>query len=53
MRLMRLSVAVSHGSTLELSTTLGAERGAKAAAEAGNNIVGIMVGVLAKSAEEM
>lgn len=44
-RLIRLSVAVNHGSTFELRTTLGAERGAKAAAEAGNNMVGIMVDV--------
>ncbi len=40
---MRLSVTVNHGSTLELRTTLGADRGAKAAAEAGSNMVGIMV----------
>jgi hypothetical protein len=40
---MRLSVVVNHGSTLELRTTLGAERGAKAAADAGNNMVGIVV----------
>jgi len=39
---IRLSVTVNHGSTLVLSTTFGADRGAKAAAEAGNNIVGIM-----------
>lgn len=43
---MRLRVAVNHGSTLELRTTLGAERGAKAAADAGNNMVGIMVVVV-------
>ena len=46
MRLTRLRVAVNHGSTLEFRTTLGAERGAKAAADAGNNMVGIMVVVL-------
>ena len=40
--LMRLRVAVSQGSTLEFSTTLHVDRGAKAAAEAGSNIVGIM-----------
>lgn len=40
--LILLRVAVSHGSTLVLSTTLHVDRGAKAAAEAGNNIVGIM-----------
>lgn len=42
-RLIRLSVAVNHGSTFEFRTTLQVERGAKAAAEAGNsNMVGIM-----------
>lgn len=40
--LILFRVAVNHGSTLELSTTLHVDRGAKAAAEAGNNIVGIM-----------
>jgi hypothetical protein len=40
--LILLRVAVNHGSTLELRTTLHVDRGAKAAAEAGNNIVGIM-----------
>jgi hypothetical protein len=34
--------AVSHGSDLAPRTTLHVERGAKAAAEAGNNIDGIM-----------
>lgn len=41
MRLMRFSVAVSHGSGLELRTTLGGARGANAAADAGNNTVGM------------
>jgi hypothetical protein len=40
--LVLFSVAVNQGSTLLLSTTLQLDRGAKAAAEAGNNIVGIM-----------
>ncbi len=40
--LILLRVAVNQGSTLVLSTTLHVDRGAKAAAEAGNNIVGIM-----------
>jgi hypothetical protein len=35
-------VAVNQGSTLVLRTTLHVDRGAKAAAEAGNSIVGIM-----------
>lgn len=43
---MRFKVAVNHGSTLELRTTLGAERGAKAAADAGSRVIGIMAGVL-------
>lgn len=41
-RLTRLSVAVNHGSTLD-KTTFGFPRGANAAAEAGNNTVGIMI----------
>jgi len=42
-RLIRLSVAVNHGSTLELRTMLQVDaRGAKAAAEAGNIVGGIM-----------
>lgn len=36
-RLILFSVCVNHGSALELSTMLTVERGAKAAAEAGNN----------------
>ena len=40
-RLMRFNVAVNHGSTFEFKTTFGGDRGANAAAEAGNNIVGI------------
>jgi hypothetical protein len=40
--LILLRVAVNQGSTLVVSTTLHVDRGAKAAAEAGNNIVGIM-----------
>jgi hypothetical protein len=40
--LIRFRVAVNHGSTLLFSTTLQVDRGANAAAEAGNNIVGIM-----------
>lgn len=40
--LMRLSVCVNHGSTLEPRTTLTEEaRGAKAAADAGNNCGGM------------
>jgi hypothetical protein len=41
--LVRFSVAVSHGSALVLRTTLGADRGAKAAADAGNRFIGIMI----------
>jgi hypothetical protein len=40
--LIRFNVAVNQGSTLAFSTTLQSDRGAKAAADAGNNIVGIM-----------
>lgn len=44
---MRLRVCVSHGSTLEPSTTLTEEaRGAKAAAEAGSSCGGIVRDVL-------
>lgn len=43
--LMRFSVLVNHGSTLEPSTTLTEDAlGAKAAAEAGNSWTGIMAG---------
>ena len=42
--LILLRVAVNHGSTFELRTTLHVERVAKAAAEAGNSIAGIMGG---------
>lgn len=41
-RFTRFSVAVNHGSTLELKTTFTEEaRGAKAAADAGNNCGGM------------
>lgn len=40
-RFIRFKVAVNHGSTLVLRTTFGGDRGANAAAEAGNSIVGI------------
>jgi hypothetical protein len=39
--LILLSVAVNQGSTLVLRTTLQVDRGANAAADAGNNIEGI------------
>lgn len=39
--LILFSVAVNHGSTLVFRTMLGGDRGAKAAAEAGNNVIGI------------
>jgi len=39
--LILFNVAVNHGSTLVFRTMLGGERGAKAAAEAGNNVIGI------------
>lgn len=42
-RFIRFNVAVSHGSTLVFNTMLGVPRGAKAAAEAGNSIVGIIL----------
>lgn len=41
MRFVRLSVWVNHGSGLELRTIVGADRGAKAAAEAGSRVTGI------------
>jgi hypothetical protein len=41
-RFILLSVAVNQGSTLELNTMLHVDLWAKAAAEAGNSIVGIM-----------
>jgi hypothetical protein len=41
--LTRFKVAVSHGSIREFSTTFGEDRGAKAAADEGSKIVGIMV----------
>jgi len=42
MRFMRFNVAVNHGSTFELKTTLTDEAlGAKAAADAGSNWGGI------------
>lgn len=41
---MRFSVCVSQGSTFELRTTLTVERGAKAAADAGSNEIGIVAG---------
>ena len=41
MRLIRFSVAVSHGSTLVFRTTVGWDLGANAAAEAGSNMLGI------------
>jgi hypothetical protein len=41
-RFIRFSVCVNHGSTLEARTTLTDDRGAKAAAEAGNNETGIV-----------
>jgi hypothetical protein len=43
-RLTLLSVCVNHGSTLELRTTLTVDLGAKAAAEAGSNEMGIVIG---------
>jgi hypothetical protein len=42
-RFILLSVWVSHGSTLVLRTIVGADRGAKAAAEAGRRFMGIVV----------
>jgi len=43
-RFIRFNVCVNHGSALELRTTLTVDRGAKAAAEAGNNWIGIVAG---------
>ena len=40
-RLVLFSVAVNQGSTLVFKTTVGGDRGAKAAAEAGNSCIGI------------
>ena len=42
-RLILFSVAVSQGSTLVLRTTLGDDRGANAAADAGSSTVGMMM----------
>lgn len=42
-RFTRFNVAVNHGSTLEFSTIFGAARGAKAAAEAGKRVMGIVM----------
>ena len=42
-RLILFSVAVNHGSTFVFSTILGAERVAKAAAEAGSNWAGMIM----------
>lgn len=41
--LVLFNVAVNQGSAFVLRTTLGADRGAKAAADAGNRFIGIMV----------
>ena len=41
-RLTRFNVAVNQGSTLEFSTMFGVARGAKAAAEAGKRVIGIV-----------
>ena len=41
--LVLFKVAVNHGSALVFRTTLGADRGAKAAADAGNRFIGIMI----------
>ena len=41
-RFTRLSVAVNQGSTLEFRTMFGVPRGAKAAAEAGSRVMGIV-----------
>lgn len=42
-RLTRLRAAVNQGSTLAFRTTLGEDRGAKAAAEDGSNTVGMIM----------
>lgn len=52
MRLIRFSVCVNHGSTFELRTTVGADRGAKAAAEAGSREIGIATFVRENSEEK-
>ena len=41
-RFILFSVAVNQGSTLELRTTLGVPRGAKAAADAGSKVMGMV-----------
>jgi hypothetical protein len=41
--LVLFNVTVNHGSALVFRTTLGADRGAKAAADAGNRFIGIMI----------
>ena len=41
-RFIRFNVAVNQGSTFELSTTFGVPRGANAAADAGNKVMGMM-----------
>ena len=43
--LVLFNVAVSHGSALVFRTTLGADRGANAAADAGNRFISIMIDV--------
>lgn len=42
-RFIRFNVAVNHGSTFVFRTTFGGDRGANAAADAGNSMVGITV----------
>lgn len=42
-RFIRFRVAVNQGSTFVFKTTFGGDRGANAAADAGNNIVGMTV----------
>jgi len=42
-RFILFRVAVNHGSTFVFRTTFGGDRGANAAADAGNNIVGMTV----------
>ena len=43
-RFTLFNVCVNHGSTFEFKTTLTVDRGAKAAAEAGSNEIGIVTG---------
>lgn len=43
-RFTLFNVCVNHGSTLDARTTLTVDRGAKAAAEAGSNEIGIVGG---------